>query len=430
MKEQFGVTRRSVIQTAGLAATGLLTGSVRARSRSASANDRVNVAFIGCGAMGTFHRLALLRLRESHNVGLLAACDVNRGRAAQVRDKLREEGIEIEVKQYHPEVMAMRDVDCVVIATPDHNHARIVSDALAAGKHVYVETPMTHTIDEAQSIVARARDAKLHVQVGLQEMSDATYATAHDAIASGAIGDVVHAQTGAVRHYPRERGPWRVTNFRPDMPKPEYIDWNAWLGPAPKRLWEPSRYFEWRCYRGYSGGMATDMLLPRLSQILRATGLEMPQRAVGMGGIYRWPDGREWPDTFEMTLEYPEAEGLTPGLTVHATANMASRHPAERFIRGYDGTLIFTDEGWDIVKDDPRGRPKVVVSHRRPESEDPSLVRHHVNLIEAIRGRGKPNAPPAFAMRSVVATTLANESWIRREVMTFDESATRTRPSA
>ena len=149
-------------------------------------------------------------------------------------------------------------------------------------------------------------------------MSDDSYATAGEAIRQGVLGRVVQAQIEYVRRYDRQ-GPWRERVSHAHAAKPADLDWDTWLGHAKKVDWNPHHFFEWRCYSAYSGGIATDLFIHRISRIMKACDLQYPRRVVGMGGIWQWPDGRDLPDNFEMICEYPR------GMTVYVLGTQSNR---------------------------------------------------------------------------------------------------------
>jgi predicted dehydrogenase len=417
------VSRRSFLKTAGVAA-GAAAMSARSYARVIGANDRLNMAFIGCGGMASHHLGELLTIREEENLGILAVCDVYKTRATQFQNKTKEAGAgDVPVTQDFHEVLAMSDVDYVLIATPEHTHCRLTLAALDAGKHVYCEKPLTHTIDEARKVVAKARETGLKLQVGVQGMADDSYASAFEAVKAGKLGPVVEAQIDYVRNYSKKAGPWR-TGVPSDKAKPDDLDWPEWLKPAPRRPWDPHRYFEWRCYRDYSGGVATDLFVHRITRLLKACGLTYPTRAVGMGGIYLWPDGRDLPDSFEMMLEYPALEGVTPGMTVHVLGTMANENRNNHCIRGHEATLVFTDKGWDIIAENSG---KVVESHEKTGGED--VKPHHKNHHAAIRTGAALNCPPELGLYGVVAVRMANLSWFKRKMVAWDARRGRVVPS-
>jgi len=402
------------LKTTG-AAAGVAVLTARNYARAAGANERLNMGVIGCGGMATKgHLQGLLDMRQSENLDIIAVCDVYDKHAIQYQDKVKAAGGDPKrFRDYH-DVLAIKDLDYVLIATPEHWHAQITLDALDAKKHVYCEKPLTHTIEECQKVVARAKNSGLKVQVGVQGTSDDSYASAHEAILAGKLGPVVEAQIDYVRNY-MPGGPWREPQVKDDIPKPADMDWEAWLGPAPKRAWDPHRYYEWRCYRDYSGGIATDLFVHRITRIIKACGLSFPERVVGRGGIYLWNDKRDLPDNFEMMCEYPKVEGVTPGMTVHVLGTMANAHKNDHCSRGHKATLVFNDTGWDIIDETSQ---KVVESHKKTGAEDTAL--HHKNHHASIRD-GKPlNCPPELGLYGVVAVCMANESWFQKKMLTWN----------
>lgn len=407
-------TRRDFLKTAGTAAA-LTTWSARSYSRIQGANDRMGVAVIGCGNMGGAHLRTLLGQRDSENIELRAVCDVWQTRANRFRDLAREAGTDPVASQNYREVLARKDVDYVVLPLPNHWHAPMTLEALDAGKHVYVEKPMTHTIREAHRIVAKAADTGLQVQTGVQAMSDDSYSSAWDAIRGGALGPIVHAQTDYVRRYPADKGLWRTDGVA-ELPQPDDLDWALWQKHSRKQIpYDPRIYYDWRCYKDYSGGISTDLFIHRLTRLIKACNLTCPVRAVGMGGIFLWPDGRTLPDNFEVIFEYPAQEGVTPGMTVHVLGTMANRHGIEHCIRGHGATLIFTKDGWRIVDQESGAETR---AHKKTGGEDIHL--HHKNLQAAIREGASLNTPPELGLYGVVACTMANLSYFEKAMVTYD----------
>lgn len=408
------MTRRSFLRTTGMAAAGMAAFSARSYARAIGANDRLNMAFIGCGGIAGHHLNKLLPMREAENLQIAAVCDVYQTRAKKFQDKIKAAGGDARLVADYHDVLAMKDLDYVLIATPEHRHAKITLDALDAGKHVYCEKPMTHTIEEAQAVLAKVKKTDLKLQVGVQGTSDDSYSSAYEAIVAGKLGPVVQAQVDYCRNYPTNKGPWR-NGAEANAPKPDDLDWEAWLGPATKRPWSAPRYFEWRNYRDYSGGVATDLFVHRITRVLKACGLTFPSRVVGMGGIYLWPDGRELPDNFEMVVEYPAHEGITPGMTVNVLGTMANDRGNEHCIRGHKATLVFTKDGWDLIE---QGSGKVLEMFKKTGAEDVGL--HHRNHHAAIRKNVPLNCPPELGLYGVVPVVMGNESWFQRKMLAWD----------
>ncbi|MCA9152874.1 MAG: Gfo/Idh/MocA family oxidoreductase, partial [Planctomycetales bacterium] len=367
------------------------------------ANDRIRIGFIGAGGMGTNHLNAIRDLKEQNNLQPVAVADCWTTRAKEGADRV---GADQSYQDYR-KVLEIKDIDYVTIATPEHWHCQMILDAMDAGKAVYTEKPMTHTIPEALQVVKKQKETGRPLQVGVQAMSDDSYRTAGEAIQDGIIGQVVQAQIEYVRRY-GEQGPWRVPGVTPNDPKPADLNWDAWLGHVPKQPWNPNHYHEWRNYRAYSGGIATDLFIHRITRIMKACNLLFPRRVVGMGGIWQWPDGRDLPDNFEMICEYPR------GMTVYVLGTMSNRVGVDHLIRGYRGTLYFTNEGW-IAKDKD---DKVLGEHRKTGAED--IVLHHTNFHNHLRKGEALNCPAELGLAGVAAVCMANESWRTGQMMAWD----------
>jgi predicted dehydrogenase len=403
------LNRRSFL-AAGSVAAASVAFSAKSYARVIGANDRIRMGFIGVGGMGGGHVDACIALKDKDNLEFLGAADCWQTRAEAAASKLGTKAF----TDYRK--LLDTDIDYVTIATPEHRHSQMTIDALDAGKAVYVEKPMTHTIPQAQAVMKKAQETKLPLQVGVQAMSDDSYASAAVAIKKGVIGKVVQAQIEYVRRYDKE-GPWRDPDLKGDMAKPADLDWNAWLGDAPKVDWNPHHYFEWRNYSAYSGGICTDLFIHRITRIMKACNLLYPRRVVGMGGIWQWPDGRDLPDNFEMICEYPR------GMTVYVLGTMSNRVGIDHLIRGYRGTLYFTPSGW--VAKDKDG--KVLDQHQKTGGEDIHL--HHTNLHNHLRNGEPLNCPIELGMAGVVAVNMANESWRSSTMMGWDTKAGKMVPA-
>jgi predicted dehydrogenase len=414
MDTSTSLSRRNFIAT-GAAVAGAATLSAKSYARVIGANDRLNAAMIGCGGIAGSHLGTLIALDVEDNVSVRVTCDVNRQRAEDFRDRVGAAGGQARASTDYRDALADPEIDYVVIATPEHTHHYLAMAALDAGKHVYCEKPLCYDIREAKEVVAKAAATGLKLQVGVQGMADDSYSSAQDAIRAGKIGTVVQAQIDYVRNHDPARGPWRRSDVTDATPKPESLDWDAWLYPRAPRAWDPHHYFEWRCYRDYSGGIATDLFVHRVTRIIRACGLTFPSHAIGMGGIYTWDDGRDLPDSMEMLLEYPAVDGITDGMTVHLLGTMANEKQNPHCIRGKDGTLTFTPTGWEISLE-KGGR--VIEQHKKTGGED--LVPHHMNHHAAIRTGAALYCPPELGLYGVVASRMGNLAWFQRKLVAWD----------
>lgn len=402
MSEKNHVSRRTFLQTTGAAAAAV-SWTASSYAKVLGANDRIRVGFIGVGGMGTGHLNAIRKLKEKNNLEPVAVADCWKMRAEQGAERV---GAPKSFTDYR-RVLEIGDIDYVTIATPEHWHSKMTIDAFDAGKAVYCEKPMTHSIPQAQAVIKKQKETGLPLQVGVQGMSDDSYESAAEAIRDGVLGQVVQAQIEYVRRY-NDQGPWRKPGLQDDMPKPADLNWDDWLGEAPQVPWNPHHYFEWRNYSVYSGGICTDLFIHRITRIMKACDLLYPRRVVGMGGIWQWPDGRDLPDNFEMICEYPR------GMTVYVLGTMSNRVPIDHLIRGYRATMYFTPTGW--VAKDKDG--KVLAEHQKSGAEDITL--HHTNLHNHLRNGEALNCPVELGMAGVVAVNMANESWRSGRMMAWD----------
>lgn len=401
VQPQNKVTRRNFLAASGATASAV-AWSAKSYAAVLGANDRIRIGFIGVGGMGGGHVNACAKLKEQDNLEFLGVADCWKTRADAAAKKL-----ETQAFSDYRNVLDIKEIDYVTIATPEHWHSKMTVDALDAGKSVYCEKPMTHSIPQAQEVIKKQQETGLAIQVGVQGMSDDSYSSAATAIEEGVIGQVVQAQIEYVRRY-NTQGPWRKVPSVDGQPKPADLDWDAWLGHAPKTEWNPHHYFEWRNYSQYSGGICTDLFIHRITRIMKACKLLYPRRVVGMGGIWQWDDGRDLPDNFEMICEYPR------GMTVYVLGTMSNRVKIDHLIRGYRGTLYFTSDGW--VAKDKDG--KILAQHKKTGAEDIHL--HHTNLHNHLRNGEALNCPTELGLAGVVAVNMANESWRSNQMMGWD----------
>ncbi|HSM77347.1 MAG TPA: Gfo/Idh/MocA family oxidoreductase, partial [Bryobacteraceae bacterium] len=291
------ISRRQFVGAMGAATLA----TARAYSAVVGANDRLRIGVIGAGGMATNHMETLVKMREGDNLEIVNVCDIYQNRL----DKAAALTGGKPVTDYR-RLLDNKDIDYVLIATPEHWHFQMAMDALDAGKNVYVEKPMTHKIEQAQRLVAKVESSGKKLQVGVQGMSDESYAVAYQHVKAGELGKIMLAQIDYSRNYRQDF--WAGDEYPIDADaKPGVnLDWKAWLGPAPKREWDPERYFRWRRYWDYSGGIATDLFVHRATRLIRALNLTFPQYVVATGGKFEYVDSlAEIPDTFNVLADYP-----------------------------------------------------------------------------------------------------------------------------
>ena len=402
---------------AGIATFGSsLNMHAKSYARIIGANERLNIGVIGCGGMANSHMNALVEMRESDNVEIAAVCDIYTKRLDQAKELTKAKAF----KAYQ-KVLENKDVDYTLIATPEHWHYQMTLDAIDAGKHIYVEKPMTHTIEQAKDIVGKVEKAKLKLQVGVQGMSDDSYETAHKMIQEGALGKVVMAHIDYSRNYPND---FWAYDIDPDAKPGVNLDWEAWLGPAPKRPWDPRRYFQWRRYWDYSGGIATDLFIHRVTRLIKSVGLKFPDYVVATGGTWNFVDSvAEIPDTFNMMLDYPEKT------TVMLVSSLANDMPIRHVIRGHEATLEFTQDGFTIVPQKATNQATIsgtgekvkgegVFTYKKHGAEDVTL--HHRNLQNAIRENELLKCDQNLGFYGVVACMMGVQSLRHRKYLKWD----------
>ncbi|MBL8228640.1 MAG: Gfo/Idh/MocA family oxidoreductase [Bryobacterales bacterium] len=407
------VSRRVFL--AGTAATAASTpvamaASAAANTRIVGANDRLRIGIIGCGGMANGHMRALNRMKESQNIEIAAVSDIFTKRleaAAQLTGGKP-------IKEYK-RLLENKDIDYVLVATPEHWHAQMTIDAADAGKHVYCEKPMTYSIEEAKKVVAKVKATGIKMQVGVQGMSDDSYEAAHQHVKDGTLGKVVLAQIDYSRNY---KGDFWVYPEDPDAKPGENLDWNAFLGSARKRPWDPERFFSWRRFWDYSSGIASDLFVHRVTRIIKALGLTFPERAVATGGKFFYTEGKaEIPDTFNVLLDYPE------GVTVQLISSMANETPVDHLLRGSKATLQFNRTGFTITPQSVSASSMQTITHTKKGAEDIAL--HHINLQNAIRKNEALKCDCMLGYYGVVAARMGVDSYRRRKYLAWDKTKER-----
>lgn len=389
-----------------------------ARAQTTPANSRIQVGLIGVGNLGLRHlRDRLLPLeRQKQRIRIAAACDIY----TKARERARAlTGLgERDVPGDYREMIARRDVDAVIIVTPEHLHHRMAMDALRAGKDVYIEKPMTYTIPEAAEIAACTASSGRVLQVGSQYVSDPRNRLAREVIGKGWIGKVVWAQVSTSQN--SVHGIWQYF-IEPEATE-KTIDWPAFLGPAPKRPFSAERYFRWRKYWDYSGGIASDLLYHNLSAMMTALGPRFPVRVSATGGIYVFLD-REVPDTYSMSVEYENFQVCLAGSAAAAAGGRFQRP----VIYGHEGTIEFVRGGIE-VRPEPtfaaqfRKRTGQDVARLEAEPKDPDVIRfgHMENFLDCMKSRAKPVFDAEFGYQVMTAIKLGVDSYRQSRLMAFD----------
>jgi predicted dehydrogenase len=389
------LSRRAFLQTAAAGALTLAAPAVQARG----ANEKLNVALIGCGNRGR----ALLRevLKLGHNA--VALCDIAEFRletlAKTVADAEQEKPT-----FYHDyrKLLEHKGLNAVIIATPDHHHKDMLVAAMQAEKDAYIEKPLTKSIDEGGQMIEAVRKANRIVQVGNQRHSGPHWEEAAKAVKSRAFGQVVWAKVWDCRNWIK-RDPFAPPSwFKYD---PHTLDWEAFLGTAPKRPFDPRRYWAWRWYWDYAGGLMTDIGAHQLDIVQWLGGSDVPKSAVANGGVYHF---KKWetPDVIHGIWDYGKftasfavefingADGV--GCAFYGTKQTLLADAAS------GGTIRLYDT---IDKITPKTEP---IQTWKVENETPMHVK---NWLECVKTRDEPNSPIELGHRIILAAHLANLSY-------------------
>jgi predicted dehydrogenase len=454
------VDRRDFLRSSAAAGTAFSL-SAAGYARVPGSNGRLGIAFLGCGGRAQAHINTVLKLKqEGQAIAPAGVCDVWDGQEdtydqefppGQFTRRNYSQGLypsakkcgfgendSARVTKDYRRLLDAKAVDVVCIATPDHWHARMTLDALAAGKDVYVEKPMTRTADEAQAVTEAAKKHNRVVVVGVQGMSDPIWMKANELVRANRIGPIVQAQTGVHRN--DVRGQWRYYRLTPQM-SPKTVDWDLFLGhqfevngeplgPTPKEVpFDRAVFAQWRCYAPFSGGVFTDLLTHKATQLLAATGLRYPRRVTGLGGLYWEHDGREVPDVATLVADFDE------GCQFVFTSTTVSAYPVEEVIRGRLGAIKFVKGAMQLVRDDPTrasglpGRleksvePTESVAVTSPANETQAMWEH---FLGCVRDRNRATlCPPELGAAAVTLASMGVSSYRSGQVLTWDKEQRR-----
>jgi predicted dehydrogenase len=401
-------------------------------SRVIGANDRINIGLIGCGGRGTSDAATFTKFAEAHNNAcqILAVCDPYEKRKRRQVELHKAKGF-----TDYREVLAMPEIDAVIVATPDHWHAPIALEAMGQGKDVYLEKPMCHTIKEVEELLSTVRESKRIVQVGSQTTSADQWWKAKKAIADGMIGKMIMSQGSYHRN--SIEGEWNYpidAAAGPDGKGEDHIDWEMWLGSAPKRSYDADRFFRFRKYWDYSGGIATDLFFHVVAPLnICWDKPQYPSKVTASGGNYAFTDGREVPDTFHLVAEYPEGHSLV------LSSSMGNSQHIPGLIRGHEGTIIMVEHGrFEGATPDITIRPDLVrlpnkqhgpfpdykFGHKEfkiPVDQYDMMQAHIGNFLQCMRTREQPRLNVETAAHAQVLISLAVDSYREGKVKYWDE---------
>jgi len=413
--------RRTFLGKSAVAVAGGVALATNALSYAniLGANDRISLCHIGYGSRGEDLAWIVSQLKTSHNVEMTTVCDLwnmNRGKAVAVNAKYY--GRAPRQYQYLEDALALKDVDAVLISTPEHSHSPILKMAVEAGKDAYVEKPMGNVLAEAKA----ARDAALEhnriVQVGTQHRSEPYPRAAHDLVQTGVLGEVSKVEVEWNYHGPRWRG-------RPEtkLVREKDTDWGKWLLTKPYRPFDPQVYCEFRLYKEFSSGIPDQWMSHAMDLVHWFMNDSYPRSVMAHGGIFAWRDGRENADTFQALLEYPK------GFLVSYSTSFGNDAPGFTRYMGKKATLInIGDEGsprYQLVEEKGNHEENADIDQKRaskyvllpgetklpPMGIDDLSLGHMANWFECMRSRQQPHCTVHDGFAHSVACMMAAQSY-------------------
>jgi predicted dehydrogenase len=451
MKKRTDLSRRKFLQTTTAAAAGSLIAASNTEARkvialdphpamtapqSVAPSDHIRFGMIGIGMQGS----ALLGTSITlPGVECVAAADLYDGRHLLAREITGNPSLP--VTRHYQELLDRKDIDCIVAAVPDHWHKRVVVDACNAGKDIYCEKPMSHTAEQGFDMVAAAQKNSRIVQIGSQRVSSVLGAKARALYHEGVIGDVEMVELTLGRNDPT--GAWEYPP-PPDL-SPATLDWDTWLNDAPKIPFNNLHFARWRCWKEYGTGVGGDLMVHLLSGMQYTLGWnEIPRSAQALGGIFRWPDGRNMPDLHVVLFDYH-------GIPVYVRLGLGTETPELARFMGPKGIL---DTGeFDIRVSPQRGidtspsyytsgypqKMRDAYTKQWHADNDPAIgkepysadtiykgwdwddVKPHLwNFFQAVKSRKPVTEDAVFGNHAAIACHMANESYFRKKPVYWD----------
>jgi len=409
------LTRRQFVGQSAAAATAM------AYQRTPGANDRVRVANIGCGRRGLLKEL--IQLKDTANIEIAAVCDTWRQKREKAAADVKEfTGKEPQQVVAYADVLAQKDIDAVVIGTPDHQHCTILIDAIRAGKDVYVEKPLAMNMRELIRAYDAVKRSDRIVQIGTQMRSYPQSAGARQLVTSGGLGKVLKVEQARNGYSPYWMS-YGGKGFFGEKPAEADVDWKAFVMGAKPRPFSADQYMGWYGYRDFSRGPHTNLMVHFIDLVHFVTGTGAPKRVVAMGGTFRWKEDFDAPDSVEVILEYSEGF-MVRYCTVFG--NGANSYAKWFGTRGtLDAKSLSSREHW-IVSGEGSGEPdKIQEKSEIPESPP---VHHMQNFLDCVRSRQQPIAPIEAGYAHSVAVIMADEAFTTGRRMVYDSAKREVHP--
>jgi predicted dehydrogenase len=454
--------KNSSLGVAGAAlGAGMLKGSGKSSTKvlevpnkknKFAANDHIQIASIGMGIRAHYELPAALKVP---GVQLVAAADCYDSRLVHAKEVF---GKDILTTKDYREILVSDDIDAVIVPVPDHWHKKISIDAMKAGKDVYCEKPMVHKLEEGKEIIKAQKQTGRKFQVGSQYASSILFHKAREMYQAGLIGRLEHVDVAYNRN--TATGAWEYSI--PQDATPETVDWDTFLGDAPKMPWNPKRFFRWRCYRDYGEGISGDLFVHLLTGTHTVTGRKGPTLISGMGGLDYWHDGRNVPDNIYGQYVYPKtneqagfilnlksnlADGgggsnnhfrfvgtqgtieVGLGTTIKLTQHHIRKPTLHQLVHGYNSVQTFSKKvQQEFIKDYKKAhansKPQSskmdhTTIYHAPKGYD-STVSHMMNFFDSVRNGVPVFENAVFGFRAAAPALLTNKSYHEKRLMKWD----------
>jgi predicted dehydrogenase len=445
MKNQ--LSRRKFIQASALATGGLLAkGNIELeaypsglKTKKVAPGDRIRFGIIGVGMQGSGLLSGAISIPGAECAG---AADLYDGRHLLAREITANP--KLFTTRRYKDLLDNKDIDCIIAAVPDHWHKKVVVDCCDAGKDVYIEKPMTHFIPEGFEMIDAAKRNNRIIQVGSQRTSSVLCDKSHELYSSGVIGEIEHVELSLGRNDPT--GAWQYPP--PTDLSTETLDWDVWLGNAPKIPFNPLHFARWRCWKEYGTGVGGDLMVHLLSGMLFTLGWnEIPRSAQSLGGIFRWKDGRNMPDLHLVLFDYH-------GVPVYVRLGLGTESVELARFFGPKGILDLQEFGlqlspqtgvdqapsyyaygfpqemrekyfreWEEKNGPKPGKEPLFDKTSWSGHDYDDMVPHIFNFFESVKSRKPVHQDVVFGNNAAIACHMANESYFRQKQVFWDEAS-------
>ena len=435
MSKDKKITRREFIEKGAFGTAGMAFASTFGMPTilaNSAPSDAIGIGVIGIGFQGS---QLLKRAMDVPGTEIRAVCDTYTANLESALNTVKDKNPDVKGYKDYQKLLENKDIDAVIIATPDHWHMKMTCDAADAGKDIYVEKNMTRTVAEAKEIVKAVKRNKIVLQLGHSARSSASNWRAREIYKSGLLGDVSLVKISRFRNTAWGAWVWDI----PSDASPQTVDWERFLGSAPKRPFDSDRFFRWRKYWDYGTGVAGDLLSHEFDGVNFIMELGIPETCVATGGIYYWKDGREVPDVLNVIYDYPD-KGLA--ISWNSTfSNSRYGNESKKQIFGQNATLESEQEGMNVFLE-PYGEKNLGIIEKLREQKTKKgeeikkgeaipvytysreeglyFTSHMQNFIDCIRTREKPRCNIDVGFEVAVTAIMSAIAYRQKKMVTWN----------